>query len=251
VLPSGTLELVINLRDDEIRIRDRAKPERWNRHAGAVVSGAYGSFFEIESRVHAAMIGVHFKPGRAAPFFRVSPRELADAHVDLRELWGPDASDLRDRLRHASSLDQRFALLEAALRARCTFATRAEIGEGISALERCETVRTAAHRAGLGSRRFLDLFTTEVGMAPKRFERVVRFQRAAAMSQARTDWSRIAIEAGYFDQSHLIRDFVEFSGFSPEAFVRRRARVKEAHLRADSSADSSNTQRPATSIVRG
>lgn len=250
VLPSGTLELVINLEEDEIRIRDRARPERWNRHSGAVVSGAYGSYFEIESRVHAAMIGVHFKPGGAFPFLGVSPREIADSHVDLRALWGADAAELRDRLRAAVSLRERFALLEEALRARCRCETRPEVRAGIRALDRLETVRSAARRAGLGERRFFDLFRTEVGIAPKRFERLVRFQRALAMSRCDTDWARIAIEGGYFDQSHLIRDFVAFSGFSPDELAGRRDRVKEEHVRADATADSSNTRPRAGSTVR-
>jgi len=86
---------------------------------------------------------------------------------------------------------------------------------------------------GLSRRRFIELFTEDVGMTPKRYSMVRRFQRALAMatqSQSAT-WSQIAHECGYFDQSHLCRDWAEFTGMSPaEFFVLRAIRVKENHV---------------------
>ena len=83
------------------------------------------------------------------------------------------------------------------------------------------------------------MFTTEVGLAPKLFGRVQRFQHAADLSQhaAKVDWAQLAFECGYFDQSHLIHEFVEFSGVSPadywqrlKAFDRAGTYVKRHHL---------------------
>src|SRR5262245_63784616 len=68
ILPSGTIELVFNLCDDEIRIYDPAHHDRYTRLSGAVVSGAYRSVFVIDPLVHASIIGVHFRPGGAFPF---------------------------------------------------------------------------------------------------------------------------------------------------------------------------------------
>jgi hypothetical protein len=64
IVPSGTLELVINLREDEFRIYDPDSPARPRRHGGAAVSGAYGRSFVIDAAQHASVVGVHF--GRAA-----------------------------------------------------------------------------------------------------------------------------------------------------------------------------------------
>ena len=88
ILPSGTVELVINLSDDEIRIYDPSDPARPRRYPGAVVSGPYSNFFLIDPLVHASIIGVHFRPGRAVPVLGVAASDLADAHVDLEALWG-------------------------------------------------------------------------------------------------------------------------------------------------------------------
>src|SRR5262245_54131344 len=91
ILPSGTHELVINLAEDEFRIYDSVKSERCRRFSGAIVSGAYARCFVIDTREHASVLGVHFRPGGARPFFGLPARALADTHVDLEALWGREA----------------------------------------------------------------------------------------------------------------------------------------------------------------
>src|SRR5919204_4932768 len=118
IVPSGTLELVINLHDDEFRIYGAADSEPYRRFSGAIVSGAYGGFFGIDTREHASVIAVHFKPGGALPFLGVPPGALADDHVDLETLWGARARELRERLCAAVSTADRFRILEEELVAR-------------------------------------------------------------------------------------------------------------------------------------
>jgi AraC-like DNA-binding protein len=62
----------------------------------------------------------------------------------------------------------------------------------------------------------IEVFKTEVGLTPKLFYRVQRFQRILALMRrvSAPSWSRLALDCGFFDQSHLIRDFVEFSGLA-------------------------------------
>ena|SRR5260370_24229021 len=64
IVPSGTIEMVINLRDDEVSIHDRLRPERYKRFSGAVVSGTYSSVFISDAMQHESMFGVHFRPGQ-------------------------------------------------------------------------------------------------------------------------------------------------------------------------------------------
>src|SRR5260370_10521379 len=81
IVPSGTTELVINLRDDEFRIYDRGRPGRCERFSGAIVSGTYRRFFVIDTAEDTAVVSVHFKPGGALPFFGRPLCELVDTHV--------------------------------------------------------------------------------------------------------------------------------------------------------------------------
>jgi transcriptional regulator GlxA family with amidase domain len=77
----------------------------------------------------------------------------------------------------------------------------------------------------LSQRRFIQRFAAEVGMTPKLYCRVRRFQRVRALVRnvPAPDWARVAVEWGYFDQSHLIHDFQAFSGLSPVEYCRRRS----------------------------
>jgi AraC-like DNA-binding protein len=231
ILPSGTLELVINLSDDEIRIYDAKRPDRCRQYPGAVVSGPYRDFFLIDPLQHASIIGVHFRPGRAFPVLGVPASELADAHVDLETLWGSTAAELRERLCAAATPADRFAVLEDALLGRLRRPPRrhSAIPVALDAFERADaavTVRDLARRVGLSQRRFIQLFTAEVGLTPKLYGRVRRFQRARELvrNAAAPDWAAVAVACGFFDQSHLIRDFGEFSGLSPVAYLNQRSK---------------------------
>lgn len=233
IVPSGTLELVVNLREDSLRIYAPNLKE-WRRYSGAVVSGAYRRFFVIDTRDHASIVGVHFAPGGALPFLGVPPGELADRHIDLEMLWGSGALVLRERLCTAATVADRFAILEEALRSRLTEVTghpAVPVALGLLGGPRV-TVGEVAARVDLSRRRFIEVFTAEVGMTPKRLSRVLRFQRAAELARRvhRPDWGELAAACGYFDQSHLVRDVGEFTGTSPSRLRPASQDVKELHL---------------------
>ena len=231
ILPSGTIELVINLREDELRIYDAERPARCRRLSGALVSGAYSGFFVSDTVEEASIMGVHFRPGGAFPFLGLPAGELADAHVDLETLWGRRAAvELRERLCAAATPGERFRLLDEALVARLSrppehhYAVPAAL-EVFARMDARVTMREMIRRIGLSQRRFIQVFAAEVGMTPKVFSRVQRFHRALALARrdAAPDWARLALDCGYFDQSHLIHDFKVFSGLNPTEFVRQRS----------------------------
>lgn len=80
-----------------------------------------------------------------------------------------------------------------------------------------------SEHVGLSTRRLARLFTLEVGMTPKLYSRIKRFERVLSLmrSAQSVDWSELALNCGYFDQSHLIRDCKAISGFTPADLQRR------------------------------
>jgi hypothetical protein len=108
ILPSGTLELIINLRDDERRIYNAAQPQYDRRISEALVSGAYGGFFVIDPLQETSLIGVHFKAGGAFPILGIPAAEFSDMHIALETLWGPSVRELRERLCTARTPAERF-----------------------------------------------------------------------------------------------------------------------------------------------
>jgi AraC-like DNA-binding protein len=226
ILPTGTLELAINLRQNELRFYDAEHPENCSRLSGAIVSGASGRGFTPAAE--AFIIGVHFKPGGAFPFLGLPASDLADTHVDLETLWGPAAGRLRERLCEARTSAERFQLLQQSLLSR--LCPSVEPHHAVSAaLEMFGKnhagpgVREAAKHLGLSQRRFIEVFKAEVGMTPKLFSRIQRFQQTRNFIQHNPsiNWADLAVDRGYFDQSHLIREFLEFSGFSPTDYINR------------------------------
>ncbi|HEY6399846.1 MAG TPA: helix-turn-helix domain-containing protein [Blastocatellia bacterium] len=237
ILPTGTLELVINLRQNELLFYDPERPENRSRFCGAVVSGAHGRGFSPEAAEETFIIGVHFKPGGAFPFLGLPAGDIADTHVDLETLWGPSAGRLRDRLCEARTPAERFRLLQESLLSRSChdpeqhYAVSAAL-EMFGKNQTRPTVREAAKYLGLSQRRFIQVFKAEVGMTPKLFSRIQRFQQTRTFIQQNPapNWADLAVDFGYFDQSHLIREFLEFSGLSPTNHINRHKRLIEPSI---------------------
>ena len=228
ILPTGTLELVINLRQNELVFYGSERPETCSRFSGAVVSGAHGRRFAPHTTEKTTIIGVHFKPGGAFPFLGLPADDLANTHVDLETLWGVKASRLRARLCEARTSAERFQLLQEALLSRLCHGVEQHYAVS-AALEifwknqAGPTVRDAAKYLGLSQRRFIQVFSAEVGITPKLFSRIQRFQqsRSYIKNNSTPNWAALALDLGYFDQSHLIREFIEFSGLTPTDHINR------------------------------
>ena len=244
ILPTGTFEMVFNLREDELRIYSLSEPDECRRFAGALVSGPYAGSFASDTAEEAAILGVHFKPGGAFAILGLPAGEFTNMHVDLRTIWGPAATTLRERLCAMSKPVSRFRILEQALLEKLLepLAPHGAVHVGLDVLTRTHgqvKIRDIARVVDLSSRRFTEVFTAQVGLTPKLFGRVQRFQHAAASARgaAKVDWAQLALDCGYFDQSHLINEFVEFCGLTPtyywqrlKALDRAEAHVKRHHL---------------------
>ncbi len=224
LMPDGSSELVINLKQDEIRLYDTD----CRRFPGAVLIGARSESFVIDTEEQARVIGVHFRAGGVFPFLRMPADELHNRHIALEDLWGREVRELRHAIIEASTPEARLDRLEAELRLRLV---RPEphpaIGFALREFNTVPHLRTVADvtgQIGLSLRRFIQIFREHVGLTPKMFCRVRRFQetiRTTARAH-QVDWARVANDCGYYDQAHFIHDFRDFSGFSPGAYLARR-----------------------------
>ena len=228
ILPSGTFELVVNLRSDELRIYRTVRPDECLRLSGAIVSGPYGGYFVTDAAEEAAVMGVHFKPGGGFAFLGSRTDELADRHIDLDAVWGRWAAELREQLLETASPSSRLSKLEALLVSRLVCRRERHCAVSLALDRLAQTgvrtrTRDLSRLVGLSQKRFIDIFRSQVGLPPKLFHRVVRFQRVLTKVNARSapDWGELALDNGYFDQSHLIRDFLAFSGFGPDDYLHR------------------------------
>lgn len=214
LLPQGTVELVVDLEEPA---------------NDGVVSGPHSRFFLLDTSRPQRLVGVHFKPGGAFPFMRPPMHELRNRVAALDSLWGSAARELRERVGNARTDEEIFHIVERTLLARASdrLQRHPAVGFALKEFTRVPHVRTIAdvsRHIGLSQRRFIQVFAEEVGLTPKVFCRVRRFQAAVnrAHRHGHPNWTELAIDCGYFDQAHFIHDFEEFSGLTPSAWAAQR-----------------------------
>jgi len=203
---------------------------RWNDAPMALrgtVTGPMTSVGRTEWSDRAEMIGVYFKAAGATAFVRVAVSELTDTAVTIHDLWGPMGAILASDLCEMDEAD-RIDHLESVLLTRLAHAHRATGSVDVHGLaadilrQRGRvTVEAMARAAGVSRQHLTRAFRDRIGISPKLYCRLARFQSGLsyAGSQSRVDWAGAAADMGYADQSHMIAEFRQFSGLTPQALA--------------------------------
>lgn len=160
-------------------------------------------------------LGVRFRPGRAAAFLRIPLAEITDARVPLGEIWRGWSDGILER-----RVSELIVTIESELlrrldpdRDRRVDAAVARISAGSIRIDEL------AREIGISRQHLARQFLHHVGVSPKTFARVMRFRRLTdRLNTSDVDWAGVAAEHGFYDQSHLIADFRELAGTTPNAF---------------------------------
>ncbi len=226
LLPDGSVELVFDLREERTAIYSGDNGKRLQTFRGSVVCGPHSQFFAIDTAGESDVAGVHFKPGGAYPFLKLPGGEIHNSHVGLDTLWGARAGEVRERLLAAKTPQRKCRVLEEALLAQVGGPPERHPAVAFALTEfhgapETQKISQVTARIGLSARRFIDVFRKEVGLTPKLFCRVRRFQNVLRHISAgrAVDWAEIALTCGYFDQAHFIHDFRAFSGINPTSYL--------------------------------
>jgi AraC-like DNA-binding protein len=165
-------------------------------------------------------VQVRMSPLVAGRILGVSPAELNGAVVALDDLWGRQASDIREQLSDASSWEERFERTDTLL--ACRRQARSRVDPEVAwAWNRILVTRgqvrvdRLAAEIGWSRKRLWSRFHSQIGLPPKRAAKLVRFDHAAHRLAAGDDAARVAADGGYADQSHLHRDVVAFARATP------------------------------------
>jgi AraC-like DNA-binding protein len=225
VLPSGRFQLIIHLTDAFARQRVFA-PGETQLPAPALIAGMRSRFGIVDTTILRSVIGVVFRPGGARPFFAESAHCFYNQTIALDQLWGSAAVDLRDRLREARTVVERFRVLQVMLLAQLKrpFELHPSVRYALTEFMRVphiHSVLDVTRQAGLSRRRFAQLFREQVGITPKLYCRLRRFQNVLheiALGST-VDWAEVALAGGYCDQAHLSHEFHDFSGISPALYL--------------------------------
>lgn len=228
LMPDGTMSIIINLREDSLPVYDRNDTGNVLSQRGTLWVGVQSEFSVIDTACQAELMGVQFKPGGAAAFLECPASELHGLEVNLESIWGGRAAELRTALTDAPSVAEKFRVLAEMLRAQLRPASRPHPVVTF-ALHQFHTkpgcrLDELVERTGYSARRFIELFSAGVGLTPKMYQRVWRFQSALHRLYAGSsaDLAGLALAAGYYDQAHFNHEFRTFSGLTPTANLARR-----------------------------
>ncbi|MDX2269829.1 MAG: AraC family transcriptional regulator [Bryobacter sp.] len=226
VLPSGAPQLVVNLAEDQTRIyRAQGNELLCAIGPGSILSGVSSSAQLIDSDELTNVAGVTFRPGGTLPFVAQPASDFTNRDVPLDSVWGSETTNrLRDRLLSAHTASAVLDILEQTL--FDTWNDRAlhpvvgfALGEFLASASVAQVAKVKSV-IGLSEKRFIERFKSEVGVTPKRFCRLKRFQQVVSSAHQRNEveWADLALSCGYTDQAHLIHEFREFSGITPRAY---------------------------------
>jgi AraC-like DNA-binding protein len=224
----------------------------WSR---GIVHGPQWTYYQSGAKPPGVMVGVAFRAGAAEAILRVPIAELTDRHVPIDALWGVRGNGLREELLTAGGPTNVFRVLERELTARLdrplllhpAIAQALAVHSGGWAHSRVADIQ---RDIGYSPKHFIALFRAAVGLTPKHYYRVKRFNGVVRRIAANVDESLadLAASAGYSDQSHLTREFREFTGVSPTQYRPRGPgsflHHRSGELLAGSSIPGKNSSRP-------
>lgn len=172
------------------------------------------------------MLGIRFHPAGITAFTRIPVYELTNKTTELVLTETLFEKSFYDRLPELSTMQERIAHIENYLidRLQYLFIPEKRIGDAIEHISNgngLTSIKQIAEQVCLSERQFERRFKTAVGISPKMFSRITKFKHTVNFIQAHQDDSllSIAFDCGYFDHSHLIKDFREFGGTLPSQLL--------------------------------
>ncbi len=229
ILPDGAIELIIDLDTQPKTIFEDEASANFRTVKKAWISGERTRYIIIGADTNQSMVGIRFRPGGAYPFFRFPISELSESVTELDLIWGRLVDEIREELHATESPDDRLLRLESFLlgQVQRSLEPNRLITYAVNQLQQSPqflAIRDLASTIGITQKHLISQFEKVVGLRPKSFARVCKFQKVVNLieQQDEIEWSAIALDCGYYDQAHFIKEFHTFSGVNPSTYVTQR-----------------------------
>jgi AraC-like DNA-binding protein len=235
LIPDGAIQVIVDLTERSKRLYAGETSPAGVDFARSWISGMQQRWIVIEAQQAASMMIVRFRPGAARLLTGHDASAIAGSVHPLDAVIGRGAASLRDRILEAEGIGAKFAAAEGWLLERLADAEPHKLAARLvdRLVRPGQRVRDLAEDVGLSERQLRNVFAAAVGVPPKLYARISRFQRLlgtlAQTAPGNTaleggplpapDWAALAAETGYSDQSHLHHEFVAFAGLTPGAYA--------------------------------
>jgi AraC-like DNA-binding protein len=241
IVPDGSLELIIHAGAPFAQIKNgvpETQPE-------VLFSGQITRPLFVAPQPHGRVFGIRFFPQAASALLRVPLFELTDRLLPLDSISPRLHDDLIPILDLPTS-DSAFTAITHWLNHRFSALKAAPVVDHIARRIQRErgniSISELSSEYGLSSRQLQRLFAEHVGIAPKTLCRIARFQHVLNLLQNNGDrWADVAVDAGYYDQSHLLLDFRQFAAETPTFLLSPETDLAEHFVRHHALSDFSKT----------
>ncbi len=220
ILPDGSPEIVFNLAGPFRRYHKGTV----ERQPESIVVGQMNSFVVIEPTNLVDLFGIRFHPHGLYPLVRQSMTQLSDQIESVETVFGKKGSQLEERIKEAKSTEERIKICEEefsdSLFVEFKDGDLVEYATRSIANNDFESIGQLAVKLDISNKKLERIFNRYVGITAKRLSRITRLQKVVTKigGKQTVGWADLAYSFGYFDQSHFIKDFKDFSGLTPKAF---------------------------------
>lgn len=228
MIPEGTVDILIPLEGFAMISSGGSNNSRVEAARPALIGPAQ-AYTVYDTSSCSRAFGIVFKPGGSARFLGAEVQALTNSIIPADDILGPGVRVLRERLLEEPDPRRMFGIANSFLRRRFEPELRyaEEIEYAVAAIRRGDTFGSslmdfAENTIGFSHKHFVDLFKRHVGLSPKRYEQIVRFNHLLVHTRhsGQINWKHLAPAFGYVDASHLSKEFRLLAGMTPGEYLR-------------------------------
>lgn len=226
-LPDGNVNVVIDLTEYPKFIYDNLTLKEIQSCKNVWFAGIRNNYITIPSGRDSEMFIINFHKGKAYPFVEMPLNELTDYVVDGELVMTSEILHMREVLLSLALVKQKFIFAENQLlklfghRLIVNPFVEYAVNQILQSPEQI-SIQRLSDKIGFSQKHFIKIFKENVGITPKSFLKIIRFQKAIKEIERsrKVNWTSVALESGYYDQAHFINEFKHFSGFTPLEFTK-------------------------------
>ncbi len=220
IIPDGFAEMIFHYRSPyEININGQ-----WQRQDLNLIAGQISNHFYLKNTGKSGMIGIKFMPQALAQLFAINMETLLNRVCSLEKLIGNQVDQLLQIANAPADHQEKIVQMDEWL---CDFVSSKKIPvhpleavlQRIFEAHGLVKVKALSTQIKISERQLERLFKQYVGLSPKLFCRIIKFNYIFRLIESgKKSWTDLTYSAGYFDQSHFIKNFQEFTGEDPSSY---------------------------------
>ena len=222
VFPYGNIILVFHYKQPYFF---QKKDEKGEIEPKTVICGQQTTYYDLTPSKDSGMIFIVFKPYGARMFFNMPMNEIYDQNIAFEYIVGNEALEIEDKIQHTVTIEEKAAIIDGYLvqklvQNKLNSRQIIDVFNQINHGNRPISVKQLAEISCLSKKQFERHFSEMVGINPKKYLRIVRFQKARLLKKQNPflDFTSLGYECGYYDQAHFIHDFKKLTGLTPRVF---------------------------------